>query len=160
MATYYHGSPNPDLTSLRSGSYITPDPELAKVFGRHNPETGKTWVDSDLREPYDFVGKPKFKRGSAPKGKASVYKLEASDSDVDFLDSPHEHTIRRELPVRRFNKPMQHFANFFSAQAEGAALFGVVNRQQIRLGTFDTHDEALIARLEAEKLYWGESDAD
>jgi group I intron endonuclease len=34
-----------------------------------------------------------------------------------------------------------------------------VNRQQIRLGTFDTYDEALIARLEAEKLYWGESDA-
>ncbi len=112
MATYYHGSPNPDLTFLRSGSYITPDPELAKVFGRHNPETGKTWIDSDLREPYDFVGKPKFKRGSAPKGKANLYKLDAEDNDVDFLNSPHEHTIRRELPVRRFNRPMQHFANF------------------------------------------------
>jgi hypothetical protein len=34
-----------------------------------------------------------------------------------------------------------------------------IKEKQIRLGTFDTHDEALIARLEAEKLYWGESDA-
>lgn len=32
-----------------------------------------------------------------------------------------------------------------------------VNRKQIRLGTFDTYEEALTARLEAEKVYWSET---
>ena len=34
-----------------------------------------------------------------------------------------------------------------------------IKEKQKRLGTFTTKEEALAARLEAEKLYWGESDA-
>lgn len=95
---FFHGSPLADIKNLRAGSYVTPDLHIAEVMGRYHQDTGKTWTDDDLAEPYYFKGEPKWKK--EPKGKPLIYEVEASDDQLDKLDNPIEHRVLVELPSR------------------------------------------------------------
>ena len=97
--TFYHGSPNADLQTLRIGSYVTPDLYTAKLMGRFHSDTGKTWSDKDLSEDYEFGTQPKWKSGCEPTGEPTVYKLQATIKQLNLLGNPYEHTILESLPV-------------------------------------------------------------
>lgn len=91
----YHGSPTQDIKELRPGSYVTPDKHIAQIMGKYHLDTGKTWTDDDLVEPYYFKGEPKWK--NEPKGVPTIYSLLAKKEDIDFLDNPYEHKTRKSL---------------------------------------------------------------
>ena len=99
--TFYHGSPNADLQTLRIGSYVTPDLYTAKLMGRFHTDTGKTWSDEDLAEAYKFGTQPKWKQGREPAGNPAIYKLRAAIKQLNLLDNPYEHTTLEELPVEK-----------------------------------------------------------
>lgn len=99
--TFYHGSPDADLQTLRAGSYITPDLETAKLMGRFHADTGKTWSDDDLAEKHKFGAQPKWKQGREPTGAPTVYKLRAAIKQLNLLNNPHEHTTLEELSVAK-----------------------------------------------------------
>lgn len=86
---------------MRAGSWITKYLHVAEIMGRYHLATGKTWTDEDLVEPYNFGKNIKFKLGHEPMGKATLYRLEAADSQIDLLDRRHEHQIKMELPVKK-----------------------------------------------------------
>lgn len=95
-ADYYHGSPVSNLTSLRPGSYVTPDRSIAELMGRYHLGTGKTWTDADLLEPHYFGKEPKWK--NEPKGIPSVYKL--TTDEIDSLDNPYEHLNKKRVKLK------------------------------------------------------------
>lgn len=99
--TFYHGSPAKNITQLSKGSYITPDPNLAKIFGAYHTDTGKTWTDEDLEVPYSFRGVPQWKKDREPKGNAILYKLKVPDNDIDKLGNPYEHILKRTVNVKQ-----------------------------------------------------------
>jgi hypothetical protein len=84
---YYHGSPNKGLTELNPGSYVTQDPQIAHVMGMYYPDTGDTWKDSDLSEPYGWHGEPSWAEGRKPTGVPSVYRFNAKPEDLEHLGS-------------------------------------------------------------------------
>ena len=98
---YYHGSPKLDLTYLMVNTYITPYMYLAIAFGRYHLNTYKTWSDSDLVKPYDFVEGPIFKEDCVPLGTPTIYKIVANDCDIDFLSNPFEHVIKIDIEVEK-----------------------------------------------------------
>lgn len=95
--TFYHGSPVKDLKSLKAGSYITPYFSIALYMGLYFPETGKSWNDEDLEEPYDFGPVIRFKKDRTPTGIPRVYALEVDPVYVDFLENPYEHIILKNI---------------------------------------------------------------
>jgi len=99
--TYYHGSPNADITTLRPDSYVTPDKRIAEIMGRFYEDTGKTWSDDDLDRPYDFGPEIHFKPGREPTGKPTVYSVTTDPANLDLLDNPHEHKTKLELAVQK-----------------------------------------------------------
>ena len=99
--TYYHGSPNAELTKLPPGSYVTPDLATAQLMGRFHEDTGKTWTDDDLAEPHMFGREPKWKDGREPKGAPTVYSVNATDDLLDLMDNPYEHKIKAELAAEK-----------------------------------------------------------
>lgn len=106
--TFYHGSPNADLQTLRAGSYVTPDLDTAKLMGRFHSDTGKTWSDDDLAEKHKFGTQPKWKPGREPTGAPAVYKLRAAIKQLNLLDNPYEHTTLESLPVEKHAKTFYH----------------------------------------------------
>jgi hypothetical protein len=98
---YYHGSPNSNLTYLAANTYITPYMYLAIEFGRYHLYTHKTWSDSDLVKPYNFIEGPYFKEDCIPKGIPTIYKVIAHSKDIDFLSNPFEHLIKIEVKVEK-----------------------------------------------------------
>lgn len=102
-ATYYHGSPNPDIKELRAGSYVTRSKRIAKLMGRYHTSTGKPWSDDDLAEPH-YLGRPaKFKEGRRPEGKPVIYALELKKKDLDLLGNPYEHKTLKPIQVTKTN---------------------------------------------------------
>lgn len=100
--TYYHGSPDPNIIVLRTGSYVTPDKHIAEIMGRFHEDTGKTWSDNDVVEPgYNFGPEIKFKPGREPTGKPTVYSVTTSPDSLDLLDNPYEHKTKLELAVQK-----------------------------------------------------------
>lgn len=99
--TYYHGSPNAELTKLQPGSYVTPDLATAQLMGRFHEDTGKTWTDDDLAEPHIFGREPKWKEGREPKGAPTVYSVNATADLLDLMDNPYEHKIKAELAAEK-----------------------------------------------------------
>ena len=97
--TYYHGSPNADITELTEGSYVSPDRDTASLMGRYHEDTGKQWSDEDLAEPHMFGQQPKWKPGREPMGKPSVYEMRTGDSNLDIMDNPYEHKTLKSSPV-------------------------------------------------------------
>lgn len=98
---YYHGSPKSDLTYLAANSYITSYMYLAIVFGRYHLHSGKTWSDSDLIKPYNFIEGPYFKEECIPFGLPTLYRIIAEDCNIDFLDNPFEHLIKVDIKVEK-----------------------------------------------------------
>jgi len=94
---YYHGTPVKGIEVLREGSYITPDLSIARLMGLYHTDTGKTWSDEDLEEPHYFNSKPKWKK--EPKGEPEIYELEVDEEDIDSLDNPYEHKLKKEKYV-------------------------------------------------------------
>lgn len=92
---YYHGSPTANLTSLRPGSYVTPDRATAELMGRYHLDTGKTWTDDDLAAPHYFGKAPQWKR--EPKGIPTIYKMRIADKYLNKLNNPYEHTTTSEI---------------------------------------------------------------
>ena len=99
-ASYYHGSPVGGLTSLRKGSYVSKDRAIAELMGRYHLDSGKTWTDDDLAEPYYFGKEPKWKK--EPMGKAQLYKLRAKLNQLELLDNPYEHRTAQELSIKSY----------------------------------------------------------
>jgi hypothetical protein len=100
--TLYHGSPNPDITTLRSGSYVTPHRYIAEIMGRYHEDTGETWKDDDVAgKGYSFTPTIRFKPGREPTGKPTIYSIMAANDQLDLLDNPHEHTTKQEFPVTK-----------------------------------------------------------
>lgn len=98
---YYHGSPKSNLTYLVVNTYITPYLYIAIAFGRYHLYTGKAWSDEDLISPYNFIEGPLFKEDCIPKGIPTIYKIVASDSDINFLSNPFEHLTKVEIKVEK-----------------------------------------------------------
>ena len=96
---YYHGSPVRSLSYLRQGSYVTPSPDLARLMGRYYKNSGKTWQDSDLEEPYVFGSKIRWREGKEPDGEPVVYSVKLRPEDLDLLDNPYEHITKVRTPV-------------------------------------------------------------
>lgn len=99
---YYHGSPNKGIEVLREGSYITPDMSIARLMGLYHMDTGKTWDDSDLEEAHFLGTEPKWKK--EPKGEPDIYELELDEEDIDTLDNPYEHKLKKEKRVTKHKK--------------------------------------------------------
>lgn len=100
-ATYYHGSPDANIEKLRSNSYVTPDKNIAETMGRFYEDTGQTWSDDDLDQPYDFGPEIHFKAGREPTGKPTIYTVNAEPDNLDMLDNPYEHKTKLELAVQK-----------------------------------------------------------
>ena len=100
---YYHGSPKSDLTYLAVNTYITPYMYLAITFGRYHINTGKTWSDSDLIKPYNFINGPYFKEECIPFGLPTIYEVLLKDDDIDFLSNPFEHLVKVDVKVKKLN---------------------------------------------------------
>lgn len=90
-SVYYHGSPNTELTEPREGSYVSKHKSIAELMGRFHLDTGKQWSDDDLLEPHKMGQDPKWKK--EPKGIPALYKILASQKELDLLDNPYEHTL-------------------------------------------------------------------
>ena len=99
--TFYHGSPNAELTELRPGSYVTPERAIAELMGRFHLDSGKTWADDDLAVPHKFGQEPKWRPGREPKGRPVVYAVAADDSALDLLGNPYEHRTKVKLPLQK-----------------------------------------------------------
>jgi hypothetical protein len=57
----YHASPNHNIKNLFDNSYVSLYPHIAYYMGLYYTDTNKTWTDCDLKEPYLFSDKIKFK---------------------------------------------------------------------------------------------------
>lgn len=101
LRTFYHGSPNAELVSLRPGSYVTPDKVIAELMGKFHEATGKTWTDDDLAEPHKFGQEPKWKDGREPKGVPTIYAVNTNPDALELLDNPYEHTTKIELLAQK-----------------------------------------------------------
>lgn len=118
---FYHGTPNPELQELRTGSYITPDRAIAELMGRFHTATGETWSDADLKEPHKMGEQPVWL--TEPDGTPFVYEVDVNEADIDFLDNPYEHVIRKAAPVRLQSKQASvkptNFMNTLQRRAGG-----------------------------------------
>lgn len=106
---YYHGSSVPTLSTIRDGSYITPDKSIAELMGRFHLDTGKTWTDDDLSEKHVFGQEPKWLK--EPKGQAHIYETYLTDEEVDNLDNPYEHKTLKEVAVKQASDISQDIVN-------------------------------------------------
>jgi hypothetical protein len=64
-------------------------------MGRYHLGTGKTWKDDDLIKPHEFGTTPQWK--NEPLGIPTVYKLRATDAQLDKLDNPYEHITKQKI---------------------------------------------------------------
>lgn len=97
---FYHGSPIVGLTELRQGSFVSPDPDIARLMGRFHQDTGKTWTDDDLKEPLRFGDAPNWKLGREPLGIPVVYVVIVSNTKLDLLNNPYEHKLLQEEKIK------------------------------------------------------------
>ena len=53
-----------------------------------------------MEEPHEFGQDPKWRKDREPTGKPSIYTLDAAPADLDLLDNPYEHKLRRALGTK------------------------------------------------------------
>jgi hypothetical protein len=75
---------------------------IARLMGLYHEDTGKTWDDSDLEEVHYLGTEPKWKK--EPKGEPTIYELELDAEDIDNLDNPYEHKLKKEKSVNKYKK--------------------------------------------------------
>ena len=92
----YHASPNADIKKLFNNSYCTIYPHIAYYMGLYYTDTGKTWTDDDLKEPYQFGDKIIFKPNRIPDGKPTLYVCDIEPENIKIHNNfPFEFIIKK-----------------------------------------------------------------
>ena len=101
----YHSSPNKNIKKLYDNSYVTLFPHIAYYMGLYYKETGKTWIDEDLKKPYGFEDKIYFKKNRKPDGKPTLYKMEIDNDNIIMHNNfPFEFKIKKGVKVTKINE--------------------------------------------------------
>lgn len=125
--TYYHGSPDSNIGSLRAGSYVSPDKRIAEIMGRFHEGTGKTWTDEDLSKPFDFGPDIHWKPGREPMGKPNIYSINASPEQLDLLNNPYEHRLKSDMTTEKLARA-EKFGSDIGKSMGKSARFMIVPR--------------------------------
>lgn len=89
-------------------------------MGRYFKASGKPWSDTDLNKPYYFKGEPDWK--NKPDGEPTLYEIKAHKKDLDLLNNPYEHKIKKDMKTTLHKK-----ANLF--ELANSSLFPNITSQ-------------------------------
>ena len=100
----YHASPNHNIKKLFDNSYVTLYPHIAYYMGLYYTDTGRPWSDDDLKEPYGFGNKIKFKPNRIPDGIPSLYVCDVEAKNIILHENfPFEFTIKKGVKCNKID---------------------------------------------------------
>lgn len=100
----YHASPTHNIKKLFDNSYVSLYPHIAYYMGLYYTDTNKTWTDDDLKEPFGFGAKIKFKTGRKPDGIPTVYVCEVDPENIIMHKNfPFVFTIKKGVKCSKIN---------------------------------------------------------
>lgn len=97
----YHASPNPHIKKLYDDSFVSIFPHIAFYMGLYHKNTGETWTNDDLQNPYSFEKNIYFKQGRKPKGEPTLYCCEIDEQNIVMHHNfPWEFQIKKGVKVK------------------------------------------------------------
>ena len=100
----YHASPNNNIKNLFDNSYVSLYPHIAYYMGLYYIDTNKTWTDCDLKEPYSFSDKIKFKPNKKPDGIPTLYVCDIEPKNILIHKNfPFEFIIKKSVKCNKIN---------------------------------------------------------